>query len=127
MEAVVAVGHLAGKPVRAIHPERIPNATYTEPGIGSVGLTEAEAKSKGYDVKVGKFPFLANSKAKILGQSEGLRESGNRLRSTAVDPGVSTSLGPLRLRVDRRSGNGHGSGSYRGDDDEYHSCSPNAL
>lgn len=71
MEAVVAVGHLAGKPVRAIHPERIPNATYTEPGIGSVGLTEAEAKSKGYDVKVGKFPFLANSKAKILGQSDG--------------------------------------------------------
>jgi dihydrolipoamide dehydrogenase len=71
MEAVVAVGHLAGKPVHPIRPERIPNATYTEPGIGSVGLTEAEAKAKGYDVKVGKFPFMANSKAKILGQPDG--------------------------------------------------------
>lgn len=71
MEAVVAVGHIAGKPVHPIRPERIPNATYTEPGIGSVGLTEAEAKAKGYDVKVGKFPFMANSKAKILGQAEG--------------------------------------------------------
>jgi dihydrolipoamide dehydrogenase len=71
MEAVVAVSHLAGKPVHPIRPERIPNATYTEPGIGSVGLTEAEAKGKGYDVKVGKFPFVANSKAKILGQPDG--------------------------------------------------------
>ena len=71
MEAVVAVGHLAGKPAHPIRPERIPNATYTEPGIGSVGLTEAEAKAKGYDVKVGKFPFMANSKAKILGQPDG--------------------------------------------------------
>lgn len=70
-EAVVAVGHLAGKPVTPIRPELIPNATYTEPGIGSVGLTEAEAKAKGYDVKVGKFPFVANSKAKIMGQSDG--------------------------------------------------------
>ena len=71
MEAVVAVGHLAGKPVQPIRPERIPNATYTEPGIGSVGLTEADARTQGYDVKVGKFPFIANSKAKILGQAEG--------------------------------------------------------
>ena len=70
-EAVVALAHIAGKPVKPIVPERIPNATYTEPGIGSVGLTEAEAKAKGYDVKVGKFPFIANSKAKILGQPEG--------------------------------------------------------
>lgn len=70
-EAVAAVGHIAGKPGAPILPERIPNATYTEPGIGSVGLTEAEAKSRGYDVKVGKFPFVANSKAKIMGQSDG--------------------------------------------------------
>ncbi|MCC6265625.1 MAG: dihydrolipoyl dehydrogenase [Bryobacterales bacterium] len=71
MEAVVAVGRIAGKPVTPIRADRIPNATYTEPGIGSVGLTEAEAKSKGYDVKVGKFPFVANSKAKIMGQPDG--------------------------------------------------------
>ena len=50
---------------------RIPGATYTEPGIGSVGLTEAQAKAAGYSVKVGKFPFLANSKATILGSHDG--------------------------------------------------------
>src|SRR5262249_45783234 len=45
--------------------------TYTEPGIGSVGLTEADAKAKGYKVKTGRFPFSANSKASIVGQHEG--------------------------------------------------------
>jgi dihydrolipoamide dehydrogenase len=48
--------------------------TYTEPGIGSVGLTEAQAKAAGYKVKVGKFPFAANSKATILGLARRLRQ-----------------------------------------------------
>lgn len=71
MEGMVAVGHIAGKPVRPINRNRIPGATYTDPGIGSVGLTEAQAKAQGFKVKVGKFPFLANSKASILGKHEG--------------------------------------------------------
>ena len=71
MEGMVAVGHMAGKPVRPINRNRIPGCTYTEPGIGSVGLTEAQAKSQGFDVKVGKFPFAGNSKATILGHHEG--------------------------------------------------------
>lgn len=71
MEGMVAVGHIAGKPVRPINKQRIPGATYTEPGIGSVGLTEAQAREKGYDVKIGKFPFLGNSKASILGSHDG--------------------------------------------------------
>ncbi|MCC6588283.1 MAG: dihydrolipoyl dehydrogenase [Bryobacterales bacterium] len=71
MEGMIAVAHIAGKPVRPINKNRIPGATYTEPGIGSVGMTEAQAKAKGYKVKVGKFPFLANSKASILGHHEG--------------------------------------------------------
>ncbi len=70
-EGMVAVAHMAGKPTTPINKMRIPGATYTEPGIGSVGLTEAQAKAKGYDVKVGKFPFSANSKATILGSHEG--------------------------------------------------------
>jgi dihydrolipoamide dehydrogenase len=45
--------------------------TYCEPGIGSVGLTEAQARAQGYQVKVGKFPFVANSKASIAGHHEG--------------------------------------------------------
>src|SRR5579863_8508363 len=71
MQGMVAVGRLAGKPVRPINRNRIPGATYTEPGIGSVGLTEAQARAQGYQVKVGKFPFAANSKATILGSHDG--------------------------------------------------------
>jgi dihydrolipoamide dehydrogenase len=71
MEGMVAIGHIAGKPVKPVNRNRIPGVTYCEPGIGSVGLTEAQAKSEGYKVKVGKFPFLANSKASIAGHHEG--------------------------------------------------------
>jgi dihydrolipoamide dehydrogenase len=51
--------------------DRIPACTYCEPQIGSVGLTEAQAKAEGHEVKVGKFPFSANSKASIVGSHEG--------------------------------------------------------
>ncbi len=71
MEGIVAVTHISGKPTKTIKPERIPNATYCHPEIGSVGLTEAKARELGYDVKIGKFPFTANSRASIVGQHEG--------------------------------------------------------
>jgi dihydrolipoamide dehydrogenase len=71
MQGMVAVAKIAGKPATPINRNRIPGATYTEPGIGSVGLTEAQAKAAGYKVKVGKFPFAANSKATILGSHDG--------------------------------------------------------
>jgi dihydrolipoamide dehydrogenase len=70
-EGMVAVAHIAGKPDRPINRNRIPGATYTDPGIGSVGLTEAQARAQGFKVKVGKFPFTGNSKATILGKHEG--------------------------------------------------------
>jgi dihydrolipoamide dehydrogenase len=71
MEGIVAVTHIAGKPVKPVNVLRVPNATYCHPEIGSVGLTEARAKELGYEVKVGKFPFTANSRASIVGQHEG--------------------------------------------------------
>lgn len=71
MEGMIAVGHIAGKPVQPINRNRIPAATYTEPGIGSVGMTEAQARAQGYKIKVGKFPFVANSRATILGSHDG--------------------------------------------------------
>ena len=71
MQGMVAIARMAGKPVAPVKRNRIPGATYTEPGIGSVGLTEAQAKAAGYNVKVGKFPFVANSKATILGSHDG--------------------------------------------------------
>jgi dihydrolipoamide dehydrogenase len=70
-EGMVAVGTIAGKQVRPINRNRIPGATYTDPGIGSVGLTEAQARAQGFKVKVGKFPFVGNSKATILDKHEG--------------------------------------------------------
>jgi dihydrolipoamide dehydrogenase len=72
MEGIVAVTHAAGKPTEPINYQQIPNCTYCEPEIGSVGLTERQAREAGNKVKVGKFPFSANSKAAILGAREGL-------------------------------------------------------
>jgi len=70
-EGLVAVAHMAGRPVEPINRLRIPAATYTEPGIASVGLTEAAARAQGLKVKVGKFSFMPNSMATILGQHGG--------------------------------------------------------
>ncbi|HUP03296.1 MAG TPA: dihydrolipoyl dehydrogenase [Bryobacteraceae bacterium] len=70
-EGMIAVAHIAGKPAIPINRNRIPGCTYTEPGIGSVGLTEAQAKAQGYKVRVGRFPFLGDSRATILGHHDG--------------------------------------------------------
>jgi dihydrolipoamide dehydrogenase len=71
MEGLVAVAKIAGKPAKPINRERIPGATYCHPEIGSVGLTETQSREAGYNVKIGKFPFTANSRASIVGQHEG--------------------------------------------------------
>jgi dihydrolipoyl dehydrogenase len=71
MEGLVAVAKIAGKRAKPINRERIPGATYCHPEIGSVGLTETQAREAGYNVKIGKFPFTANSRASIVGQHEG--------------------------------------------------------
>jgi len=70
-EGVVAVDHIAGKPVRPIDYEKVPNCTYSNPEVASVGLTERAARERGIDVRVGKFPFSAIGKAQILGESIG--------------------------------------------------------
>ncbi len=71
MSGMIAAAKIAGRPCRPVRRDRIPGCTYTEPQIGSVGLTEAQAREKGYEVKVGKFPFAGNSKATILGSHDG--------------------------------------------------------
>jgi dihydrolipoamide dehydrogenase len=71
MEGIVAVGKMAGKELPPVQRVRVPAATYCEPQIGSIGLTERAAREAGHAVKIGKFPFLANSKASILGRTEG--------------------------------------------------------
>jgi len=71
MAGVVVASKAAGKYARAVRKDRVPGCTYCDPQIGSVGLTEAQAKEKGYQVKVGKFPFVGNSKATILDSHDG--------------------------------------------------------
>jgi dihydrolipoamide dehydrogenase len=71
MEGIVAVTHIAGKSTHPVVKTRVPNATYCEPQIGSIGLTEKQARDEGYTVKIGKFPFVGNSKATILGSHGG--------------------------------------------------------
>ncbi|MBW3670052.1 MAG: dihydrolipoyl dehydrogenase [Acidobacteria bacterium] len=71
-EGILAVEHIAGLDARPINYTHIPNATYSDPEVASVGLTEDKAREQGYEVKIGKFPFTANSKSKIIGESGGL-------------------------------------------------------
>lgn len=71
MSGIVAVTKIAGRPYRSVRRDRVPACTYSEPQIGSVGLTEAQAREKGIEIKVGKFPFAGNSKATIVGSHDG--------------------------------------------------------
>ncbi|MGA9585744.1 MAG: dihydrolipoyl dehydrogenase [Terracidiphilus sp.] len=71
MSGIVAVTKIAGRKYRSVRRDRVPACTYSEPQIGSVGLTEAQAKEKGLEIKVGKFPFAGNSKATIVGSHDG--------------------------------------------------------
>jgi dihydrolipoamide dehydrogenase len=70
-EGILAVEHMAGEKAHPLNYDQVPSCTYCEPEVGSVGLTEAKAKERGYDVAVGKFPFSALAKAAILGHSGG--------------------------------------------------------
>jgi dihydrolipoamide dehydrogenase len=70
-EGILCVEKISGMAVEALDYGNIPGCTYCSPEIASVGLTEVQAKEKGYDIKVGKFPFTASGKAQAGGTSEG--------------------------------------------------------
>lgn len=70
-EGIICVEKIAGIHVEPLDYGNIPGCTYCTPEIASVGLTEKQAKDKGYDIKVGKFPFTASGKAKAGGNAEG--------------------------------------------------------
>jgi dihydrolipoamide dehydrogenase len=71
-EGVMVAELIAGKNPHSIKPESIAGCTYCYPQIASVGYTEAKAIEKGFDIKVGRFPFVGNGKAIALGETEGL-------------------------------------------------------
>ncbi len=70
-EGILAVEQIAGQHAQPINLRHVPSCTYCDPEVASVGLTEAKARQEGYDVKVGKFPFSASGKARIIGEEEG--------------------------------------------------------
>lgn len=70
-EGILAVEQIAGQHAQPINLRHVPSCTYCEPEVASVGLTEQKARAEGYDVKVGKFPFSASGKARIIGEEEG--------------------------------------------------------
>lgn len=72
-EGIICVEKIAGlKDVHPLKKDEIPGCTYAHPQVASIGLTEAKAKEAGYEVKVGRFPFIGNGKAIALGEPEGL-------------------------------------------------------
>jgi dihydrolipoamide dehydrogenase len=71
MEGILVAERVAGQEVRPLNYDHVPGCTYCDPEIGSVGLTEAEAKARGYDVRTGSFPFGVLGRAKMAGETEG--------------------------------------------------------
>jgi len=104
--ALVAAESIAGVPTQPIPADRylfMPRATYCDPQVASLGYTEAQAKAKGYEVKVGKFPFLPNGKAQALGAKTGFvklitdARYGEILGAHLVGPQVTELLPELSL------------------------------
>jgi dihydrolipoamide dehydrogenase len=71
-EGVICVETIKGLHTHAMDKAKIPGCTYCHPQVASVGLTEAKAKEQGFDIRVGRFPFIGNGKAIALGEPEGL-------------------------------------------------------
>jgi dihydrolipoamide dehydrogenase len=71
MEGILLAEKIAGHEVTPINYDHVPRCTYTEPEIGSVGLTEAQAKAAGHDVRIGSFPFRALARARMAGETDG--------------------------------------------------------
>lgn len=70
-EGIVAVEHMAGRETRPLNYDQIPGCTYCSPEVASIGLSEAKARERGFDVAVGKFPFSANGKARVINDTAG--------------------------------------------------------
>ncbi len=71
MQGVLAAEHIAGSAPRPINYGRVPSCTYCWPEVGSIGLSEPQAKERGHEVRIGTFPFSASSKAAIIGETAG--------------------------------------------------------
>jgi dihydrolipoamide dehydrogenase len=101
--AIIAAENIAGAPTITLEYDMMPRATYSQPQIASFGYTEAQAREKGYDVNVAKFPFQANGKAHGLGDTTGFvklisdKKYGEFLGAHMIGPDVTELLPELTL------------------------------
>ncbi len=97
-QGVLAAERIAGQESQPLSYVDMPRATYCQPQVASFGLTEKQARERGLDIKIGKFPFSANGKASGLGESEGLvklvfdRRTGALLGAHLIGPDVTELL-----------------------------------
>ncbi|EQD54092.1 dihydrolipoamide dehydrogenase, partial [mine drainage metagenome] len=97
-EGVIAVETAAGREVEPLDKELVPRCTYCQPQVASSGITEEQAKERGYQVRVGKFPFSANGKAIAMGDTVGFVKTvvdaatGKLLGTHAIGPEVTELL-----------------------------------
>ncbi|MFQ5873421.1 MAG: dihydrolipoyl dehydrogenase [Dehalococcoidia bacterium] len=102
-QGTIAAEAIAGHDSVKLTYENIPRATYCQPQVASVGLTESQAREAGYDVKIGRFPFLASGKAIAMGDHEGLvkvvanAEYGEILGVHMIGPEVTELLGEVSV------------------------------
>jgi dihydrolipoamide dehydrogenase len=102
-QGVVAAEHIAGMETSPLDYTWMPRATYCQPQVASFGLTEAQAKEQGYDVKVGSFHVQANGKALAMGETEGIvklvvdSQYGELLGGHMIGPEVTELLGELAM------------------------------
>ena len=102
-EGVYAAEHIGGLDPPALDYPGMPRATYCNPQVASMGLTESQAREQGYAIKVGKFPFLANGKALAVGHREGFAKivadssTGELLGAHLIGHEVTELLGELSM------------------------------
>ena len=102
-QGVLAVEHMAGMETHALDYAMMPRATYCQPQVASFGLTEAQAREQGHQVRTGTFNVQANGKALAMGESEGIvklvvdEQYGELLGGHMIGPEVTELLGELAL------------------------------
>jgi dihydrolipoamide dehydrogenase len=102
-QGVAAVEAIAGQDPPALDYVKMPRATFCQPQVASIGLTEAQAREQGHSVKIGRFPFRANAKATALGQTEGVvkmvvdADGGDLLGCHMIGPEVTELLAEASL------------------------------
>ncbi|MEE8443409.1 MAG: FAD-dependent oxidoreductase, partial [Dehalococcoidia bacterium] len=102
-QGVLAVERMAGLESPDLNYENMPRATYCNPQVASFGLTESQARERGYDVKIGKFPFMASGKARAIAETEGMvkvvadNSYGELLGVHMIGPDVTEMLGEASL------------------------------